>query len=87
TTVRRVSADGSETIYTWDAGRSAYVSMEGAGAYDLIVKSGSQWIWTDGDTQRVEKYDELNGGRIVWEGDTDFNAISYTYVGDRLDKA
>ena len=66
TTVRRVSADGSETIYTWDAGRSAYVSMEGAGAYDLIVKSGSQWIWTDGDTQRVEKYDELNGGRIVW---------------------
>ncbi|MBN8811110.1 MULTISPECIES: GH-E family nuclease [unclassified Sphingomonas] len=87
TTVRRVSADGSETIYTWDATRSAYVSKEGAGAYDQIVKSGSQWIWTDGDTQRVEKYDELNGGRIVWEGDTDLNAITYTYVGDKLDKA
>ena len=87
TTVRRVSADGSETIYTWDATRSAYVSKEGAGAYDLIVKSGSQWIWTDGATQRVEKYDELNGGRIVWEGDTDLNAITYTYVGDKLDKA
>ncbi|WP_448661573.1 GH-E family nuclease [Sphingomonas sp. CJ20] len=87
TTVRRVAADGSETIYTWDATRSAYVSKEGAGSYDLIVASGNQWIWTDGDTRRVEKYDNLNGGRIVSEGDSDLNAISYTYIGDKLDKA
>ncbi|MES2443088.1 MAG: LysM peptidoglycan-binding domain-containing protein [Pseudomonadota bacterium] len=84
-TVRRVSADGSDIVYSWQG--TAYVATDGAGAYDKIVKSGNQWIWTDGDTQNVEKYDDLNGGRIVWEGDTDGNAITYTYVGDKLDKA
>ncbi len=84
-TVRRVSADGSDITYSWNG--SAYVATDGAGAYDKIVKVGNQWIWTDGDTQKVEKYDDLNGGRIVWEGDTDGNAISYTYTGDKLDKA
>lgn len=86
-TVHRVSADGSDITYTWNAGKSAYLATDGAGAYDLIVKSGNQWIWTDGATQNVEKYDDLNGGRIVWEGDSDLNAVTYTYVGDKLDKA
>jgi YD repeat-containing protein len=86
-TVRRVSADGSDITYSWNATKSAYVTTDGAGAYDMIVKAGNEWHWTDGTTQIVEKYNDLNGGRIVWEGDPDGNAISYTYVGDKLDKA
>jgi hypothetical protein len=86
-TVHRVSADGSDITYGWDSARSLYYTTDGAGAWDTIVKSGSQWIWTDGDTQKVEKYDDTNGGRIVWEGDTDGNAITYGYAGDKLDKA
>ncbi|WEJ98137.1 MAG: polymorphic toxin-type HINT domain-containing protein [Candidatus Sphingomonas phytovorans] len=86
-TVHRVSADGSDITYTYNG--TAYVTTDGSGAYDQIVKVGNEWIWTDGDTQQVEKYDDLNGGRITWQGDTDGNAITYTYVGSttKLDKA
>ena len=89
-TVRRTDWDGSETVYTWDAGRSAYVSKNLSGAYDTITRanttSTTPWIWTDGDSQFSETYDDSKSGRITSRRDAErdgsnnpTNVITYTY--------
>jgi YD repeat-containing protein len=86
--VWRTDWDGSDVLYSWNG--SAYVSTEGAGAYDTIIKSGNNWIWTDGDSQYSEVYDDsgTNGGRIAYRRDTErdsggipTNVIIYGYDG------
>jgi len=77
--VLRTDWDGSIVKYTWDAGRLAFVSKEGAGAYDTITLSGSTWTWTDGSTQQTEMYDKANGGRITVTRDADSNQLTYSY--------
>jgi YD repeat-containing protein len=83
-TVKRIDWDGSEVIFTWDAGRSAYISRDGTGAYDIITFASNVWTWTDGASQTVEKYDNLNGGRITSTADTDGNQLTYTYTSGQL---
>ncbi|MEZ5710866.1 MAG: hypothetical protein R3E02_15925, partial [Blastomonas sp.] len=83
-TLKRVGADGAVVLYTYDAGESAYIATDGAGAYDRITSSGSVWIWRDGDSQTVEWYDSSNGGRITWQGDVDGNWVEFTYNGSGL---
>lgn len=78
-TVTRTDWDGSELVYNWDSGRAAYVSKEGAGAYDILTKSGTTWTWTDGDTRVVELYDESNSGRITQQKDADDNTSNFAY--------
>lgn len=80
-TVKRVSGDGTEIIYTWDATRSAYVTKDGGGAYDTIVKSGSEWVWTDGDTRNVERYFDDANGKIKSVTDNAGTVMSFTYDG------
>lgn len=79
--VKRLGEDGNEVIYTWDASRSAYVSMKGSGAYDTITYNSStqKWTWTDGDTQVKETYDNLNSGRLTQLTDLDGNTLTLTY--------
>ena len=89
--VKRVSADGSEITYSWNG--SVYETTDGAGAYDHLSYGYSEdeeayvWTWTDGDTQVREAYEAhgTNNWRIVSKKDTDGNALSFAYLGDQLD--
>lgn len=83
-TITRTDWDGSNVAYAWDASRSAYVSKEGAGAYDTLTFASNVWTWTDGNNRVVETYDNLNGGRITSSKDTDLNSLSFTYNGSGL---
>ncbi|MGE5566052.1 MAG: Ig-like domain-containing protein, partial [Parcubacteria group bacterium] len=83
-TVTRTDWDGSEAVYTWDGTKSAYVSKEGAGAYDTLTFSGTTWTWTDGNSRVTELYDNANGGRITSSADTDGNALTFTYGSNGL---
>lgn len=91
-TVKRVSADGSEITYAWTAAQSAYVATDGAGAHDQLTWSGSSttWTWTDGDSQQTETYGYAAGsGRylISRATDTKGNSLTFTYLsGGKLDK-
>lgn len=89
TTVKRTDWDGSEVTYGWNAnyfsaGVGAYVATDGAGAHDILVKSGSVWTWTDGDAGITESYDDSNSGRITARTDRDGNAVAYAYTGTLL---
>jgi YD repeat-containing protein len=84
-TVRRVAADGSSALYSWDG--QHYVTRDGAGAYDSLDYSGGEWSWTDGDTQISERYSAYGSRwRIVSQSDADGNKLTYTYAGAQLSK-
>ena len=84
-TVRRVSADGSDSLYTWDSAKAAYVTPDGDGAYDQLTSSAGVWTWTDGATQLRETYAAYGAiWRISQQLDTDGNALTFTYSGANL---
>ncbi len=83
-TVTRIDWDGSDTLYTYDATRGAYVCMQGSGAYDTLTFASGVWTWTDGDSRQVETYDDTNGGRITASRDTAGNQLTFTYLGNQL---
>ncbi len=86
-TITRVSADGSEIVYTYSATLGAYTTTDGAGAYDKLSYSGGDWTWTDGSSQFTETYLAADGGYISKFSDTDGNALSFTYVSaGKLDR-
>ncbi|WP_322966413.1 DUF6531 domain-containing protein [Sphingomonas fuzhouensis] len=91
-TVKRVSADGAEITYAWNASASAYVATDGAGAYDRLTwtASNATWSWTDGDSQQTETYGYAAGsGRylITRATDTKGNSLTFAYLnGGKLDK-
>ncbi|WP_197279280.1 LysM peptidoglycan-binding domain-containing protein [Novosphingobium sp. AAP1] len=91
-TVRRVSGDGTEVVYTWNAswrnGTGAYVATDGSGGYDTIVKSGSEWFWFDGDTTTREVYfDDSSStapsGKIKSLNVPAGQTIAYTYDSNK----
>ena len=57
-TVKRVSSDGSEVVYSYKTvgGVTAYWTTDGAGAHDRLTYSGGVWTWTDGASQITETY-------------------------------
>ncbi|RZA15692.1 MAG: hypothetical protein EOP02_24245, partial [Proteobacteria bacterium] len=87
-TISRLSGDGSVVVYSWVAGRSAYVTREGSGALDTLTHAGGVWTWTDGDTRSTESYAAhgTDNWRITAVADTDGNTLAFTYSGDKLDK-
>jgi YD repeat-containing protein len=91
-TIKRLSGDGSVITYTWNATSSAYVTTDGDGAHDKLVKVGTNWIWTDGSSQFTETYetDPITAGnfRLKEHADTDGNKLIYTYLAgsSKLDK-
>lgn len=93
-TVKRLGADGSVVTYAWGTRGtvSAYWTTDGAGAHDRLVRSGSDWIWTDGDTQITETYTVTAASAAEWRlanrKDTDNNTLTFSYLAgsDLLDK-
>lgn len=87
-TVTRQSGDGSAVTYT--AFGTDYRSTDGDGAHDILTKVGANWVWRDGSSQTSETYAEYPAGsnqfRITHQTDTDNFSLSFTYVGDLLDK-
>lgn len=81
-TVTLTDWDGSDVAFTWDATRNAYVSTQGAGAYDTLAYAAatSTWTFTDGSTQVQETYDAANGGRITSRKDLDGNTLAFAYT-------
>lgn len=86
-TIKRQYADGSVITYGWNVTRGLYVSADGEGAHDTLSYAG-MWTWTDGSSQMREFYTGhgTNNWRIYEQRDTDDNIVSYTYIGDKLDK-
>ena len=75
-TVQRVGADGAVITYAWRTIDSvtAYFATDGGGAYDKLTKSGSNWVWTDGDSQLKETYASYGAyWRMTSQADTDGN--------------
>jgi len=92
-TVKRVSADGSEITYTWDTNKLLYVAKDGSGSYDTLTWNAAgtgSWTWTDGDSQLTETYGQVSGSQwlITKQTDTSGNALTFSYVGttSHLDK-
>lgn len=87
-TVSRLSADGSVLVYSWDDGRAAYSCSAGSGAIDTLTLANDTWTWRDGDSQSSESYAAhgADNWRIVSASDADGNTLSWSYLGDKLDK-
>ncbi|MGQ7830152.1 LysM peptidoglycan-binding domain-containing protein [Altererythrobacter sp. Z27] len=93
-TIKRLSADGSVITYVWSTKNAvtAYWSTDGAGTYDRLVNSGSNWIWSDGDSKVTETYGVTVASGSEWRllerQDIDGNKLTYSYVSDtdKLDK-
>ena len=81
--VIRTSGDGHGAEYFWDADRHAYVTAEGSGADDTIVRNGSEWVWTEGSSKFVERYDSTTGW-IKHSRDTSGNGFDYVFTNDLL---
>lgn len=80
----RTDRDGAQAAYSWEAASGRYVSTAGAGAFDTIAYDGSasQFVWTDGETGLVERYQATAHGRLVSATDPDGNTVSYAYKED-----
>ncbi|PKP98655.1 MAG: hypothetical protein CVT74_10295, partial [Alphaproteobacteria bacterium HGW-Alphaproteobacteria-13] len=91
-TISRQGGDGSVIVHAWNAAQAAYVATDGDGAHDRLVKSGANWIWTDGSSQMTETYWASVGDpavyRIVEQRDSEGYRLSFAYVAgtDRLDR-
>ncbi|MCT8176736.1 Ig-like domain repeat protein [Variovorax sp. CY25R-8] len=80
-TLTRTDRDGASAIYTWNASRSLYVSSAGSGAFDTIAydAAAARYIWTDGATGLVERYESTGAGRLMTVVDLAGNTITYSY--------
>ncbi|CAN7245828.1 LysM peptidoglycan-binding domain-containing protein [Aquipseudomonas alcaligenes] len=79
-TLTRTTGDGHETVYAWNGSR--YQSSEGDGAHDSVVwdAAASEWVWTDGSSRAVERYEGASG-RLVSLTDRSGVVTRYGYDG------
>jgi YD repeat-containing protein len=80
-TVTRIDWDGSETVFTLN-GTNSYICKDGAGAYDTLSWSGTQWTWTDGNSRIIDIYD--SAGKLLSTRDLDGNSLTYNYAGSLI---
>lgn len=80
-TVTRTDRDGAQAVYTWDSSRNLYMSSAGAGAFDTISydAAASRFVWTDGATGLVERYESGGAGRLLSVADPRGNTVTLAY--------
>ncbi len=78
-TITRTDWDGSQTVYTYNATLTKYLSTASEGAYDTLSFAANVWTWTDGNSRVTESYDSLNSGRITSRTDSDGNSLTFAY--------
>ncbi|SFQ11319.1 LysM peptidoglycan-binding domain-containing protein [Variovorax sp. 770b2] len=80
-TLTRTDRDGAQSVYSWDSARSLYVSTTGSGAFDTIAHDATagRFVWTDGTTGLVERYESTGQGHLVSVSDPRGNTVSYAY--------
>ena len=89
-TVTRTDEDGGESVFSWDASRTAYVSKSGAGAFDTLTYNTTSKLWTfvDGSSQSKETYEVVSATPQWWRlkthSDTDGNALTLAYGANNL---
>ncbi|WP_447726042.1 phage tail tip lysozyme [Sphingomonas koreensis] len=84
--VKRRGADGAEVSYDWNG--STYVATDGGGSYDTLSYNGTEWTWTDGDSQVTEVYSAYGSEwRIASQTDTSGNSLTFSYTGANLTRA
>ncbi len=85
-TIRRISADGSDVTYTYSAraGRWSYWTTDGGGAHDELQFNGNQWTWIEGGSNKRETYNDFGGGtwRMHQQIDIDGSTLTYAYHAD-----
>ncbi len=78
-----VNADTSRFVFAYDAASDSYISVDGAGAYEVIKqdKLSKQWTLTKSD-QNVLTFD--GNGDLKTSRDSNGNLITYTYAQGKL---
>lgn len=80
-TLTRTDNDGAQAVYAWNATKNIYVSSAGGGAFDTIAyeSTAARFVWTDGATGLVERYESTGSGRLTNSVDPFGNTLSYAY--------
>ncbi|PHV05358.1 hypothetical protein CSQ96_20900 [Janthinobacterium sp. BJB412] len=82
--VYRTAGDGSVALFSYNAAKAAYLSNDGAGAYQSMTfnSAANEWTWR-GDRNDLlgtyEVYDGANNGRVVRAGDAVGIRQKYAY--------
>ncbi|BBM03409.1 RHS repeat protein [Microbulbifer sp. GL-2] len=85
--ITRISGDGAETLYTYDASLQAYISPDGAGAHDQIVfdSGNNQWVWREGSSRTEEVYGNINGNwKLVARVDAEGRQVAFGHNSSGL---
>jgi len=77
TSITRINADGSESLYSYDETQGVYITSDGSGADDTLAFSGGSWTWTEGSSRITETYDA--NGQLQNSRDADGNTTTYNY--------
>lgn len=78
----RIDDDGSEQSFLTDPSIAVtYVSSGGVGAYDKITYDSvkGQFVWQDGSTGLIERYEGSGAGRLLSSTDASGNTRTYAY--------
>ena len=72
------AGDGRESMYLWKHIAGEYSYSAGRGANNTIEHNGTAWVWTDGASETIEKYDP-NTGWIKSSRDIHGNGCDFTF--------
>jgi len=77
TSITRINADGSESLYNYDETQGVYITSDGSGADDTLSFNNGNWTWTEGSSRITETYDA--NGQLQNSRDADGNTTAYIY--------
>ena len=83
-TLTRNDGEGLAATFTWNDSQQRYISTSGNGSYDTLHfdTANNQWIFTDGDSQTTEIYDEA--GQLQSITDKEGQTLTFHYQDGRL---